>query len=458
MRSCNCKMTSESKQLKTNFASENLFRIVASNCDRFTEDENYYSTENTKNWYSEWDFKNYNPNIYSHGFHQYPAKFIPQLARKILRVFTDENSVVLDNFSGSGTTLIECLLLNRKKAIGIELNPFACFMAKVKTTPIEPDKLRKYFLEIVDNYTNKNIEYDEHVFYNINFWFKKETIIQLSKLKSMILKIEPENIKNFFLLSLSEVVRKVSLTNHNSFKLCRDKNKITGNFNPNVLEEFRKVSSRNIDLMSQFFDKVKNSKTEIKIILGDSRIKQQEIEDDSVDFILTSPPYGDSRTTVAYGQFSRLPWLWINNDNRIYSLDEDLLGGKNNVNFNNEIIEYSPTLKEQLEEINSKCNKRAKEVLSFYIDLYKTLKNAYDYLKSDKYFVLVTGNRTVKNVFLRTDIIISELSATLGFKTEKILYRNIINKRMPTKNSPTNEKGVSCNTILKENIIFLRKL
>ena len=34
----------------------------------------------------------------------------------------------------------------------------------------------------------------------------------------------------------------------------------------------------------------------------------------------------------------------------------------------------------------------------------------------------------------------------------------LINKRMPAKNSPTNEKGVLCDTILKENIIFLRKL
>lgn len=451
-------MIPQLKQLNPKFTSENLFRIVASNYNRFREDENYYSTDDIKKWYSEWDFKNYDPNIYSHGFHQYPAKFIPQLARKILRVFTDENSVVLDNFSGSGTTLVECLLLNRKKAIGIELNPFACFMAKVKTTPIEPNKLREYFLEIVSNYTNKNMQYDEQVFYNINFWFKKETIRQLSKLKAAILKIDEENIKNFFLLSLSEVIRRVSLTNHNSFKLCRDKNKITENFNPNVLEEFRKVSSRNINLMSQFFDKAKNSKTEIKIILGDSRIKQQEIEDDSVDFILTSPPYGDSRTTVAYGQFSRLSWQWINDDNKIYSLDEDLLGGKNNVDFNNEIIKYSPILKEQLEEINAKSNERAKDVLSFYIDLYKALKNAHCYLKKDRYFVLVTGNRTVKNVFLRTDLITSELSTTLGFKTEKILYRNIINKRMPAKNSPTNEKGVLSNTMLKENIIFLRKL
>lgn len=58
------------------------------------EEEAYYKPINTEDWLNEWDFKRYNPNIYSHGFYQYPAKFIPQLARKILRVFTDEESTV----------------------------------------------------------------------------------------------------------------------------------------------------------------------------------------------------------------------------------------------------------------------------------------------------------------------------------------------------------------------------
>lgn len=209
--------------------------------------------------------------------------------------------------------------------------------------------------------------------------------------------------------------------------------------------------------MNQFYEKIKNNKTEIKIIYGDSRIKQ-DIDDNSIDFILTSPPYGDSRTTVAYGQFSRLSWQWINNDSKINSLDEELLGGKNGVEFNNEILDFSNTLNVQLNEIKTNCPKRAKDVMSFYNDLFKTLKHAFDYLKKYKYFVLVSGNRTVKNVFLRTDLIISELSEKIGFKTEKILYRNIINKRMPAKNSPTNEKGKLQDTMLKENIIFLRKI
>jgi len=419
------------------------------------EDNFYFKPKDVKDWYFEWDFKEYNPNIYSHGFHQYPAKFIPQLVRKLLRVFTDESSIVLDNFMGSGTTLIESMLLNRKLAIGIELNPFACFMAKVKTTPINPETLKK-FLYIIKNEYNQINNYPIHKFHNIEFWFKKTQIIDLSKLREIILNIENIDIRDFFLLCMSDVVRRVSLTNHNGFKLHRDKVKIKDDFNPNVFWHFENVSQKNISLMQDFYHKMQNKQTVTQIILGDSR-ERQNIESNSVDFIITSPPYGDSRTTVAYGQFSRLSWQWIINDRNIYKLDENLLGGKIVTNKGREILEYSKTLAKQYNEIKTKDLKRAEEVLSFYIDLFYSLLNAYEYLKKGKYFVLVTGNRTVKNVFIRTDLIISELANKINFKTEKILYRNIINKRMPSKNSPTNVKGELSNTMLKENIIFLKK-
>ncbi len=453
-------MFSKNLELKTkniNYKSPDLFFFVESSFDVYKSEENfYYKPKDVKDWYCEWDFKNYNPNIYSHGFHQYPAKFIPQLARKLLRVFTDENSVVLDNFMGSGTTLIESMLLSIKSAIGIELNPFACFMAKVKTTPINPEILRRVFFIIKNEYHQiKNFRI--HNFYNIEFWFKPQQINDLSKLREIIFHIEDTDTRDFFLLCMSEVVRRVSLTNHNGFKLHRDKGKIKDDFNPDVFWHFENVSQRNISLMQEFYYKAINSNTIVQIILGDSR-KKQNIESNSIDFILTSPPYGDSRTTVAYGQFSRLSWQWIMNDSNIYKLDENLLGGKVKISKGKEILEYSETLKLQYESIKSKDPKRAEEVLSFYIDLFDSLQTAYEYLKKDKYFVLVTGNRTVKGVFLRTDLIISELSKNINFRTEKILYRNIINKRMPLKNSPTNIKGECSNTMLKENLIFLRKI
>lgn len=440
------------------FKSSELLDLISKNIHTYNNEDNlYYKPKDIKNWYYEWDFKEYNPNIYSHGFHQYPAKFIPQLARKLLRIFTDENSTVLDLFMGSGTTLIESMLLNRRMAIGIELNPFACFMAKIKTNPIHCERLNNTFIEIKTKFSTIK-EFNLHTFYNIHFWFKEKQITDLSKLRFIIYQIEDEHIRDFFLLCMSEVVRRVSLTNHNGFKLHRDKNKLKDDFDPSVIWHFENIFNRNLSLMIQFYNKVKYSTTFTKIIENDARYLQRDIETNSVDFILTSPPYGDSKTTVAYGQFSRLSWQWIKDDKNVFTIDDILLGGNiNNSNDNESILSTSKYLHKQYNEIKEKDEKRAKEVLTFYYDLFKSIQCAHSYLKHNKYFVLVTGNRTVKNVFLRTDLIISELANNLGFKTEKILYRNIINKRMPAKNSPTNKKGECSNTMLKENIIFLKK-
>ncbi len=111
-----------------------------------------------------------------------------------------------------------------------------------------------------------------------------------------------------------------------------------------------------------------------------------------------------------------------------------------------------------LSEISKKDEKRAREVLSFYIDLEKCLKNAYRILKPNKYFCVVIGNRLVKQVRIPTDFIIAELCENIGFVCEDIFVRNIPGKRMPSQNSPTNTTGQKEETMLKESIVILRKI
>ena len=90
----------------------------------------------------------------THGFHKYPAKFIPQLARRCIEENTDSNDVVCDPFMGCGTTLIESLVSGRK-AVGVDINPVAYLISKVKTTPINPEKLKiemdKVFCLLLDS-------------------------------------------------------------------------------------------------------------------------------------------------------------------------------------------------------------------------------------------------------------------------------------------------------------------
>src|SRR4030065_2866263 len=73
--------------------------------------EHYDSGLDIFKWIDEWDFKSYQTKTYSHGFHTYPAMFIPQVARKLIQVFSHEGETVCDIFCGSGTTLVESSLL-----------------------------------------------------------------------------------------------------------------------------------------------------------------------------------------------------------------------------------------------------------------------------------------------------------------------------------------------------------
>lgn len=56
-------------------------------------------------WLMEWTFKERREPLTAHKIHRYPAVFVPELAEKIITMFSKEGDTVLDIFSGSGTTL-----------------------------------------------------------------------------------------------------------------------------------------------------------------------------------------------------------------------------------------------------------------------------------------------------------------------------------------------------------------
>src|ERR671933_310344 len=92
-----------------------------------------------------WSFKDTSPSQTSyitHDYHRYPAKFIPQLAGRIIKENSRVGDLVCDPFMGSGTTLVEAIV-NRRRAYGTDINPVAVLITKAKTTPIEPPKLER---------------------------------------------------------------------------------------------------------------------------------------------------------------------------------------------------------------------------------------------------------------------------------------------------------------------------
>lgn len=430
---------------------------IMRNLEQETEKSSFPESELKRRIDYSWDYSGERTKCYTHGLHTYPAMFIPQVARRLLQNYSKNGDTICDIFCGSGTALVESRVLGRN-AYGIDLNPLAVFLAKVKTTEINPSILNREYFRLIDRIEEiKNADIKKPRFFNLDFWFKEKVVIQLARIKKAICSIEPDDVKNFFLAAFSETARLSSNTKSGEFKLVKISDDKLENYNPNVITIFRKRAESNIVRMGEFYKNV-DKNTWCKVKCGDS-CKENGIKENSIDCIVTSPPYGDSRTTVAYGQFSRLSTQWIDildNPDSASMIDNELLGGKSAKELKHGL--KSKYLTAVLGEISTKDEKRAREVLSFFIDLEKCLRQAYKILKMNKYFCVVIGNRLVKQIRIPTDFIIAELCENIGFVCEDIFIRNIPGKRMPLQNSPTNISGKKEETILKESIVILRKI
>jgi hypothetical protein len=218
------------------------------------------------------------------------------------------------------------------------------------------------------------------------------------------------------------------------------------NFNPDVIGVYFKKFDNTFSYYKNFYLPKLEDATKVEI-----KYDKFNSADKHFDVVLTSPPYGDSRTTVAYGQFSALSneWLGIEYARKIDSM---LMGGqklKENIK--------AGVIADFVSKIDSVDKKRALEVSAFYNDLGSSIKKVARNIRKGGKAIYIVGNRTVKNIQLPTDQFIAEKFEENGFKHLITYERALSNKSMPRKNSPTNEKGKTLNTMLSEYIVICEK-
>ncbi|MFX1588731.1 MAG: DNA methyltransferase [Promethearchaeota archaeon] len=406
-----------------------------------------------------WDFRNENTKIYTHCFHNYPAMMIPQVAGRIIEKYGKNSKILFDPYCGTGTSLVEANLRNIN-AIGTDLNPLARLIAAVKTTSINLKTLDLYLKDFYDkSFTykfgiNSNFIGNIPNFMNINYWFSKDVQLKLSIIKDSLDKIDDLSIKNFFKVAFSETVREGSWTKNSEFKLLRMSPKQIEYFEPDVFGIMElKLSKNRKGLISYLNSKHNGSNTKVYSFNTVTEIPRNIIPENYIDLVVTSPPYGDSKTTVAYGQFSRLANQWLGFENAS-KLDNELMGGKKAQNaycFEIDILD------EIIESIKKQDDKRSKDVISFYKDYEKSIRNISKVVKKKGHICYVVGNRSVKRITIPNDEITKNFFERYNFKHIETIIRNIPNKRMPSENSPSNVKGKKSPTMKNEYIVVCQK-
>ncbi len=282
-------------------------------------------------------------------------------------------------------------------------------------------------------------------FFNISFWFSKRVLLNLAIIKHFIDKVESEDIKRLLLVPFSETVRECSYTRNDEFKLYRMKPQDILNFNPDVFEIYFNKLTKTIEIYEQYYyPKLRDTKISVEH-------RNFQRNDNYYDVVLTSPPYGDSKTTVAYGQFSIFSneWLGIRYARKIDSM---LMGGKPA-----KFIYKKGLIAEYIEKIAKSSIKRALEISSYYFDLEKSIKEVSYSIKKNGISIYIVGNRIVKDIQLPTDQFIAEKFEENGFSHLFTYERQLGNKIMPLLNSPSNRAGEKRNTMTKEFIIVCKK-
>ena len=405
-----------------------------------------------------WSFRTANTKEYTHCYHTYPAMMIPQVARTLIEEYkpSDKLQMLFDPYMGSGTSLVEASLIG-VNSVGTDLNPLARMMGKVKTTHYSVSEILKVFRNIQSDlifYDEGKVEdrnFDR--ISNYTFWYSEDSLLKLSYLQQLIKKYSTEENVEFFLLALSEVVREVSFTRNGEFKRYKMSAKSLAKFNPDTFNLFETKIDRNLKGLIAYNEAAANNAI-AKIYGFNSTIEipSEVLGKDSVDMVVTSPPYGDSHTTVAYGQFSRWALEWFGLENA-KDLDRHLMGG----NKSKEEIFNTLSIRKELDEIKAADTKRYEEVVGFLNDYCLSIRNVAEVVRKGGVVCYVVGNRNVKSVQIPLDYYTAEVFESCGFKHEITIVREIPNKRMPAKTSPTNIAGAKVATMSNEYIVILRK-
>jgi len=368
---------------------------------------------------------------FTHDYHRYPAKFIPQIVRKLIEDYApDTAQIVCDPFGGCGTTLVEAKLLGHP-SIGFDINPVAKLITQTKTTAIKPRTLINHKQKFLEHYdAAPQVSYQHHP--RITYWFDEETVAELDKIYFAIKKIKNHNVRRFFLCSFSHNLKNCSRWLMKSIKPTIDKNKII----PVPKQSFLRHLDSMIRKNEQFYSKLAESgRTNVtaKMYRRDST-KTFPIESGSIDLIVTSPPYV---TSYEYADLHQLSLLWFGDDPKHFKKWHHFSNGF--IDFRRNFIGTSSKA-EKTGDFNSALGKQivedlmqierplAVDVANYYLDMQKVFAETHRILKKGGKACVIIGNTSLRGVEILNAQVAAEQMHAAGFTKVDFIKREIPNK------------------------------
>ena len=371
-----------------------------------------------------------------HKWYRLTPSYSPSLVRFLIKEFQiTKNDFVLDPFSGRGTTIIECQKYGIK-ALGIEINPllqevgnrsldwntnnihlFETYIAEVYNAIKKHEK--NTIEEVVDIFKTRI-----PIIHNVFRWWKKDILKELIICRSLMFKENYFSVRNYLWLALN--------------KVCLDcanihRNHPTITFDDNHQRKIDVLSEIKDNLYVIYYDLTNLSSKERqftnlnKIKLGNSVENLKKHINQTVDFVITSPPY-PNRYSYIHQTRPQLHFMeLLDNISEATEIDLQAVGGtwgRATSILKKELIKAPTNIKPYLsyyEELKNKNLLMCNYATKYFINMWKHIKLLKQINSSGFKGAYIVGNSRLSGVEIFTESILGEIFRHEGFEVDKIV-------------------------------------
>jgi hypothetical protein len=390
-----------------------------------------------------------------HGYHRYPAKFIPQLVRRVIERYSTQGDLVGDLFLGSATTGIEALRAGRY-FYGSDIHPVALLISQAKCTPIDPAILLVAWEELdsqlnnVPQVSRRVLTAEEETYARaidiahattddrFAYWFPTAHREALRHILHYICAMLEEQIRTFFLCAFSNILRNCSIWLSGSTKPQKDFQKKLGD----PVEEFRKQVQSMLKRNRLYWEDLQRVVFQPQEIVGRSTIVSADVRalplpNEALDLLVTSPPYA---TCYEYSEMHQLTQLWFEKYG-IFSehcSDYSYIGTKGisrRVASMQTVVQStgSASADEALQQlqnlaggiITSKIRHEVRALHYYFQDMKAALLECARVVVRGKRLVLIIGDSYRRGITIPTSDALCEMAVTVGLELEQKIVRRI---------------------------------
>ena len=255
----------------------------------------------------------------THGIHEYRGKFFPQLVRALINIAqVPDSALVMDPMCGSGTTLVEARL-SGQRSLGLDMNPLSVFMTDVKCQALEFElvTLKEAYREIISRLSVpisaqrefpkfESLSGTDQTYFRK--WFSWQAITELEQVESAIDTLPSVELKNFYRVTMSNILRTISSQKDDDLRLRREEKELEAGQTLKLFVEEAARSTRT--LMTFLAERGQSELGDYKVSEGDARKTAEKFPESTsqVDAVITSPPYA---TALPYIETDRLSLIYL---------------------------------------------------------------------------------------------------------------------------------------------------